>query len=179
MDLLPNLLYYMLMSQSHLEFISSGLRPHYCSTIERVFVGYYGIQFADMGGVELIIDGNSYILEGKWCWCTYPGPHFVYGPSKTHGFWRHRFVTFHGPRLDGWIDDGLLPFAPQQLQASTDFGVRMDNLRMLIDSASRLSVLSAMNELEKMLIDLAVARVSREESGSWGTIDTDERGLRD
>lgn len=167
MDLLRNLLYYMGMTIPSFEFVSTGVSACHRFTIDKKFAGYYGIQFTDGGGVDLAIDDCKYTLEGKWCWCTYPGPHFVYGPSKKHRFWYHRFVTFRGPRVDDWIADGLLPFAPQQLPASADFGARMDNLRMLVDSANRLSVLSAVNEVEKILIDLAVARTGPENRPAW------------
>ena len=167
MDLLLNLLYYMGMLLPPLEFIGTGAAPNYRSAIDKVFSGYYGIQFADAGGVELTIGDRSYTLEEKWCWCTYPGPHFMYRPSKQHGYWSHYFVTFRGPRLNDWISDGLLPFAPQQLPSSTDFATRIETIRMLIDSANRLSVLTAVNELEKMLIDLAIARTGSADRPAW------------
>ncbi|MEN6521194.1 MAG: AraC family transcriptional regulator [Armatimonadota bacterium] len=141
-----------------MEFLASNSFPDYRFTIDRVFAGYYGLQFVDRGGVDLSIDDWHYSLDGQWVWCTYPGPHFVYRPSKQHGFWSHRFVTFRGSRVDGWVDEGLLPFSPHRIQPSAEFGARIDHLHSLIDAGNRLAVLSAANELERIILDLAKAR---------------------
>lgn len=167
MDNMPYVLYYMCMLVESLEFIAVNSIPDHRQLVDRVFAGYYGLQFVDAGGVELAIDDQNYLLEGQWFWCTYPGPHFVYKPSEKHGFWAHHFVTFRGPRVDDWVEEGLLPFSPQQVQPSAEFGARIDHLRFLLDDGGRLALLSAANELERIILELARARAERIERPSW------------
>ncbi|MEN6371741.1 MAG: AraC family transcriptional regulator [Armatimonadota bacterium] len=150
-----------------LEFLGANSIPDYRHTIDRVFAGYYGLQFVNRGGVDLAIDDRNYSLDGQWVWCTYPGPHFVYRPSEQFGFWSHRFVTFRGTRVDGWVAEGLLPFAPQKVQPSAEFGARIDHLHSLIDAGDRLAVLSAANELERIVLDLAKARAEMIDRPVW------------
>ncbi len=167
MDYLSELLYYIFMVIESLEFLAANAVPDHRLTVDRVFDGYYGLQFVGSGGVALSIDDRDYELEGQWMWCTYPGPHFVYKPLEIHGFWSHSYVTFRGPRVDEWVWEGLLPFVPQQVRPSADFGARLDFLRSLIDAGDRLSFLSAANELERVVLDLARCRADRVDRPLW------------
>lgn len=167
MDYVFGLLYYMCMLTESLEFLAANSVPDHRFHVDRIFMGYYGLQFVDAGGVDLMIDERNFALEGCWIWCTYPGPHFFYKPLERCGFWSHRFVTFRGPRVDDWVAEGLLPFDPQRVPRTAEFGARLDHLRLLIDAGDRLALLSAGNELERIVLDLARARADLADRPEW------------
>lgn len=137
MDYLFAELYYMGMRHELLKVLMFGEDPRYYSPIERTFDSYYGIQATDAGGVDLTIDGRHYELEGEWVWCTYPGPDFRYAPLSKYGYWSHRFVTFAGSRVEAWVAQGLLPFAPQALAEEFHLGQRIDALHRCIQRTDR------------------------------------------
>lgn len=157
----------MCMLTESLEFLAANAVPCHKYTVDRVFSGYYGLQFVDAGGIKLAIDERDYVLEGQWMWCTYPGPHFLYKPLERYGYWSHRYLTFRGARVDDWVAEGLLPFDPQQVHSMSEFGTRLDNIRSLIDTGDKLSVLTAGNELERIILELARSRCDQQSRPQW------------
>ncbi|HEY3299122.1 MAG TPA: AraC family transcriptional regulator [Armatimonadota bacterium] len=157
----------MFMRTESLQFLAANAIPDHRYTIDRPSFGYYGLQFVDAGGVKLTIDDREYDLEGQWMWCTYPGPHFLYKPLEKYGYWSHRYVTFRGSRVVDWVVEGLLPFEPQQVHPTSEYGARLDHLRSLLNAGDRLSRLVAVNELERIVLDLARERAESSERPSW------------
>lgn len=155
------------MSKDDLEILAANYVPHHTMALDKVFEGYWGLQFVGGGGMSLSIDDRRYDLQGEWMWCSYPGPRFLYRPLDDVGYWSHRYVTFRGPRAEGWVADGLLPFEPQRVPASSDLGRRLDDLRRTLDEGSSFRHLKAANELERIIIDLAEARSNPNAPPVW------------
>jgi AraC-like DNA-binding protein len=155
------------MPKNDLEILAANFAPHHRTSLDKVFEGYWGLQFVGGAGMSLSIDGRPYELEGQWMWCSYPGPRFIYGPMEKYGYWSHRYITFRGPRAERWVEDGLLPFPPQSVPASSDFGARLDYLRSILDEGNSLSFLSAANQLERIILDLAEARSQETAPPKW------------
>ncbi len=178
MDYFTAKMYYIRMQHKLLNVLQADADPHYRSIIEKTFEGYYGVQSTDSGGVDLTIDGRRYELEGEWVWCTYPGPDFRYAPLTRHGYWSHRYITFTGSRVEAWVAQGLLPFAPQRLSPDFHLGERMDILQTLIRRTDYLGQLKAMNVLEALLIELGESRAQVSERPIWIELLVEQLQLR-
>ncbi len=78
---------------------------------DRVFTGYYTLQYLKTGIITLQIDDNhEYTLTGPTAWFTFPGPRFRFG-SISGDLWNHKYVAFSGERADRLAQSGLLPVA--------------------------------------------------------------------
>ncbi|MEX0325157.1 MAG: AraC family transcriptional regulator [Puniceicoccaceae bacterium] len=90
-------------------FDISGHEPRYHYEIDTVYT-YYAINFIREGtfvfgaGEEepQPVHNLPYVL------ITAPGRRFRYWPGES-GNWDHAYVTFSGPRVEDWIEQGLLP----------------------------------------------------------------------
>ena len=154
------------MITADLEFLAANSTPDYKIKIDRIFEGYYGLQYVDAGGVDLRIDDRKYMLEGQWAWCTFPGPHFKYKPTRKHGYWSHHYITFRGPRADIWVAEGLLPFEPMEVRMA-GLGSRMDHIGDLLNSGERFATVTAVNELEAIILDLAKSNTAVANHPDW------------
>lgn len=69
---------------------------------------YYGIQYNHAGRFWLQVNhGTRYELEGAYVFLTHPSSFFSYGnvPGQTR---YHNFLCCHGPRMQRYIEQGLL-----------------------------------------------------------------------
>ena len=90
--------------------------PRCTGAVDKVFEGYSSIQFMASGKLHLAYGKEEHDLCGAWAWAAWPGPHIVFrrAPSSTH--WDHRYLAFRGPRVDSWLESGLLPKTPHRVQ---------------------------------------------------------------
>ena len=81
----------------------------------RIFDGYYGIQFIYKGDVEVHTGGNPpEVSTGPGVFITGPGIPFSYGsPEGTIRFQAH--LCFRGPRVERYIKSGLIPLREKNL----------------------------------------------------------------
>jgi AraC-like DNA-binding protein len=93
---------------SGLEFIGFNFVPECTAWVSKYFT-YYVLDFAESGELDLIMDRKDAVrLKGPVVWPTFPGPYFEFG-RRDGGHWFHRFVSFHGPKADGYAREGLFP----------------------------------------------------------------------
>jgi len=92
-----------------LTFLRWGEREKYPVWIDRVFEGYYCVQYNHSGVLRLSVDGGPLMrFAGPTAFRTFPGPHFHYGsPVSTSR--HHCYIAFSGPRVKRFIADGLFP----------------------------------------------------------------------
>jgi AraC-like DNA-binding protein len=74
---------------------------------------YYGIQYNHRGKLHLRTDRKyDFVVEGPYAFISCPGTFFEYGPGDKHPR-DHNFVCFTGPRVNSYIESGLLPIKPE------------------------------------------------------------------
>lgn len=132
--------------------------------MDKFFDGYWTLQFVSQDGVELFYNETKYLMEGRYFWTAFPGPHIRFHAAPAHPFWEHRYVAFQGERVLRWIDDGLWPSMPQIAPISTDWETRFDELLKMARQVEKLAVLRGAHLLEGILLDLA--RQNRDEKPS-------------
>ncbi len=88
-------------------FSLAGTYPEHVETTRHVPL-YYGIQYTHSGRIYVKIDdGPRYEEDGPCVFITHPGPMFEYGSIDGQPR-HHHFICFHGPRIQHYIDSGLL-----------------------------------------------------------------------
>ncbi|NOY75932.1 MAG: AraC family transcriptional regulator [Kiritimatiellaeota bacterium] len=92
-----------------ISFLGSGNIEHHMTVHrEQTFNGYYGIQYNHRGHLDFAIGGAPIVsVEGAWAFITYPGESFYYGPPPEKER-QHTYVCFKGPRVDRFIQSGLI-----------------------------------------------------------------------
>ncbi len=168
------------MADAPLIFLYATHIPRCRHHIDKVFQGYYTLQYMEPGspgGVKLEIGNRHFGLKGRWFWSCYPGPRICFhpaedpadpqhsSPSAQHSFWNHRYVAFRdsGAGLLGrWSAEGLFPIAPQRAPAAT-FGKRFDALLRLVHRHDHWSQRRAVHALEGLLLELAEARATADD----------------
>jgi len=94
------------------QFVCSGCAMN-AAFYSRQFPDYYGLQYHQDGAFRVEM-GSSYArtLTEPCLLITRPGPVFRYGalPGECR---LHGFVCFKGPRVDAYIQSGLLPLNPR------------------------------------------------------------------
>lgn len=97
------------------KFMGSGEAPqHNTVQKDRLFDGYYGIQYNHAGIMDFATGDNPIRkVEGAYAFISRPGLRYYYGsPSgKTR---HHVYVCFKGSRIDRFIMDGLVEVNRQQ-----------------------------------------------------------------
>lgn len=97
-----------------LDFIGKGMVENHYVTHDRIFSGYYGIQYNHSGGLQLIFDERLELkVEGSWAFITWPGPRFQYGSPNAQPR-SHNFVCFSGERAERFRESGLMPITPEK-----------------------------------------------------------------
>ncbi len=77
--------------------------------VDRDFPDNCALNFARAGRIRHGVDGSApVVLTGPVAWWTFPGPRFTYGVAPDQS-WDHYYVTFHGPRVDRMLAEGLIP----------------------------------------------------------------------
>lgn len=156
------------MSFTDLRFLHSRSTPCCTARVDKHFVGYHTLQFAETGSVELFYDNTRHLLGPGTLWTAFPGPRIRFHAAPGHRCWNHRYAAFTGPRVAEWIASGLWFAVPQPFPVSPHFVARFDALIETINHAdSRFSHARAVNALECILLELAEsrARPSAERSG--------------
>lgn len=95
---------------SGLTFSLGGSMPKYL--IQNAHVPtFYGIQYNHAGSVRLRINKkDEYRANGPCAFVTHPGAYFEYGTGDGRPR-HHNYVCFFGPRVQRYIDDGLIRLA--------------------------------------------------------------------
>jgi len=110
-----------------------GRRPNCRAWVDKVFEGYYVLDFAEAGTL-LHAEGDSDLEEiaGPVAWLTYPGKRFRFGWPALDRAWNHRFVAFAGERARAYADTGLFPLQREPavfpMRTATGFAEAFDGL---------------------------------------------------
>ncbi len=93
-----------------IDFRISGESPEYTTlSRNRVFEGYYGIQYNHSGRLLFSVDGcPEEIAEGPCAFVSEPGRSYTYGVPVAGESRHHCFVCFSGPRTEAFVEGGLL-----------------------------------------------------------------------
>lgn len=143
-----------------LEFVCSGKSSSSSSAyVGHYFDGYYGLQFISSGRIQLKVNDSEVITaRGPVCFFTAPGAAFSYNslPGETR---EHYFVCFKGPRIERYLQGGLLPqetaaeFFP--VSASEKFLSNWKHLLRYLRQSGHFSHGEAVLRLEKILFEVA------------------------
>ena len=98
-----------------ISFIGCGDHPqHGAIHKDRIFDGYYGIQYNHSGPLDFATGDNPHRqVEGSCAFISHPGLKFYYGsPSGKNR--HHAYVCFKGPRVERFISNGLLVLNSRQ-----------------------------------------------------------------
>lgn len=154
-----------------LRFLHSRSTPRCDARVDKSFVGYHTLQFAEEGSVELFYGTTRYLLPAGTVWTAFPGPRTRFHVAPGHTHWNHRYAAFTGPRVADWIVGGLWFTTPQPRPAAPDFVGRFDTLVDRINGAdNRFGHARAVNLLEDILLELAESRerpVSERSAPVW------------
>lgn len=94
-------------------FIGWGGSPVYNSRYEATFGNYYGIQYNHSGKLYCAAgDAVPQYVCGAYAFVTFPGMRFRYGPEEGESRY-HLYVCFNGPRVDRYLESGLLTPQPR------------------------------------------------------------------
>lgn len=147
-----------------LTFLHGSHTPRCVSVVDKRFPDYCSFQVMTRGAIDLSYDRESYTLQGRWVFLSYPGPWTHFERAAGQAFWTHRYVAFRGPLMHRWEELGLLPFRPQRIPPG-DYVERFDVLLRLFPRSDQLGHLRAVNLLENLLLELADQR--RPEKVQW------------
>ncbi|MBE6377968.1 MAG: helix-turn-helix transcriptional regulator [Lentisphaerae bacterium] len=120
----------------------------------RVFDGYYGLQFVRSG--EILVrceDEDEWQASGPVVFFTSPDKHFTY--YSPRGSRDHLFVCFRGERVERYLQSGLLPDVSGKKFPITDpetFSATMDSLLRMLRRRSATSFGEAVLLLEKAML---------------------------
>src|SRR5687768_11911568 len=97
------------MARPEIVFLAAQHVPHCAHQIDKRFADYQTIQYMQAGDVALAVDQQRYALNGRWFWSCYPGPRIAFHAADRGKTWVHRYVSFRGPLVTRWMEDGLFP----------------------------------------------------------------------
>ncbi len=92
-----------------IEFVLCGyMDKAQMNTRNRLFEGYYGLQYLHSGALNVQIGDNPpEYFDSPGVFVTYPGASFTYGsPAGTAR--NHAYICFKGPRAERYFAEGLL-----------------------------------------------------------------------
>ena len=91
-----------------IKFINSGFSRFYPSTVDKLFLDYYGIQYNHSGRFICSIDHSPPMLvDGPCAFMTIPMKHYNYGTENGKSRC-HLFICFNGPRAEEYVKKGLI-----------------------------------------------------------------------
>lgn len=111
--------------------------PAYSSWIDRVFPGFYALNYAHSGKIwfQGPEEARPRLVKGPVAWVTWPGVRFRYGGIGGN-LWDHRYVTFRGPRAEALHRGGLLEypfdFFPVAITKPEPFRMQFDEMQELL-----------------------------------------------
>ena len=146
------------MKPDDLQFLHGQLTSHCVARVDKHFVGYYTLQYATRGGVELFYGQERHEILVPTFWPASPGPRIRFHALPPFGWWEHRYIAFRGPLADAWLIQGLYPSGPQAAPRGREHSVGFDQLMDLAARADHWSRLRAINLLEGLLLELAEVR---------------------
>ena len=160
MDFFAPVWYYLCsMPLNDLTFLHGTSRPDCDARVDKHFVGYHTLQFAQFGGVELFYEAQRFLLAPgqAWFWTAHPGPRIRFHAAPGQATWSHRYIAFRGPRVAHWIAEGLWPDTPQSAPEThnADYPARFDTLLQLSQQTDRWATARAINLLEALLLEIA------------------------
>ncbi len=144
-----------------LSFLASSDMPDCGQNYDRHVVGYGTIQLTSGSELSLSYDEISHVIPSEpTFWAAYPGPRIRFC-SKDR--WHHRHLAFTGPKLLEWEQTGLWPFNPcPARQWSEAFALLQHQ-----SQGSRIDRLSAINSIERLLIEIASATAECSTRSEW------------
>ena len=157
------------MFAADLTILHCGRTPVCSAEVDKHFDGYGTLQFSESSGVKVSYDDERYILAkgGAWFWPAYPGPHIRFGLADGCASWDHRYVAFRGPLLQRWMTSGLMPTRPQRAPKGADHAPAFDEILSNARRPDRWSQARAVNQIEAILIDLAIDRAQEAMAQPW------------
>lgn len=155
------------MARPEIVFLAAQHVPRCTHHIDKHFSDYQTLQYMHAGRVSLAIDQAKYALSGRWFWSCYPGPRIAFHADVPGTTWVHRYVSFRGPLVTRWMEDGLYPIAPQQPPDGKDYARRFDQILALVRDGGRWNALRAGHLIEGLLIDLAESRNAAPQAPAW------------
>ena len=135
--------------------------------MDKHFDGYFTLQYISAGAVELRYDGKVHQLSGRCFWPHFPGPRTQLRPAPGHRWWEHRYVAFKGPLAARWAAEGLLLAEPQRSPGNRKYDGAFDTLLELVQRRDRWGLQRAINQLERILLELADARTTQQHRDPW------------
>lgn len=141
-----------------LDFVCGGCLANHGAHYIRQFKDYYGIQYSQDGEFAVEIKpAYKRVVTGAWALITRPGPVFRYGtpPGRRR---LHAFVCFKGPRVNQYIQSGLLPLNPRdpliKINRPEHFLETLRRLVVLINPLAAGRYGRAVHNLEDLLLQL-------------------------
>lgn len=172
MDTLRILLYDMRMDYfNELDFMGWGNAPQYQHTVDKVFEGYFGIQYNHAGSLR-VRHGNSpeQLVTGPHVFLTYPDVPFQFGPppgSPARQHRHHMYVCFRGERVARMRQGGLFPtgnaWSLVPIVHSAEFYEQMMKLLRLLEVGG--SRAQMVNLLEGLLLQIQEQAVLARQPG--------------
>lgn len=141
-----------------LQFVSCRIVPHSSNRIERLLHDYYGIQYSQDGSLNVQVGEDFHCtVNGPCALITRPGVRFVFGPPPgTERY--HAYVCFRGPRVEAYIQTGLLPLQPERpvipIHYPEQFCAAIGRLFAMLQPLSIASHDRAVHEFEGLLLRL-------------------------
>lgn len=154
------------MPDSDLTFLYGEAVPRCTHHIDKHYVGYHTLQYSDGGAVELWIDDQRHLLQGRAFWSAYPGPRIRFHAATGHAWWSHRYIAFQGPLVKRWEREKLFPVAPRPAPPG-DYAERFDELLNLSRRSDRHGVRRAIHLLQGILLELAETPPEAAEPQPW------------
>jgi AraC-like DNA-binding protein len=148
-------------------FLHCGFVPECRARVDKHFDGYHTLQYMAAGAIEVAYDQQRSMLRGSWFWPAYPGPHIRFHAAPASASWIHRYVAFRGPLVSRWVSQGLWLHKPQPALAGTPWTRDFDLLLEQVRRGGRWGTLAAINQLERILIELAEQRAPDRAAEPW------------
>jgi AraC-like DNA-binding protein len=91
-----------------LKIVAAGDVSRCRQAVDRRAASVAALNYITSGGIELRVDsGEPARLGAGAAYWTWPGPRVRVAPD-SHGYWDERWIVVAGPRVDRWIEGGLL-----------------------------------------------------------------------
>lgn len=138
---------------SELFFLHKGHFPHCLAKVDKIFSGYYCIQYMHSGRIHFQVDSKAEkqsdrVLEGSVLWTTQPGPRYCFGVNDKKDHWDHRYIAFKGNKVMEWIERGLFPIDVTQVDSQLAIAPLLDEIFELSHAGNYYDHLLAVNKLE-------------------------------
>ena len=156
MDSLTRFLHDVLIMTRDLVFLHCGYSARCTAVVDKRF-DYHTLQLMTRGRVEVWYGRRREVMGPAAAWPAYPGPRVRFGLAEGSAWWTHRYAAFHGPRVERWRGEGLLPRRPIALRPvdAAELARMMDRVIAAAGGSHPLDTLRAGNTLEAVLLRLA------------------------